>query len=164
MQNLLNNLEEASRIIKSVDHMLYVTYPLIKEPKLFIKLLEQTHKATKKIISSILEYEYLFRRVTLFNDIQRNFKNFQEKCAPRYNITEQELTKLKELFQLIEHHTQATTEFKRKERYIILVNGSQTIQITLEKTKDFLYLARKLLKVAQDTIYDTSAENYKKPV
>ena len=162
MNKILENLEESSRILKSVDHLLYVTFPLVKEPKMFIRLLEEIHKATKKIISSILEYEYLFKRVTLFNDTKRNLINFQEKCAPRYEITKPELDKIQELFQLIEAHTQSTTEFKREDKYIILINN-HPLTITLDNTKEFLHIAKELQKKAQDTIYHTNAENYKNP-
>jgi len=38
-------------------------------------------------ISSILQYEYLYKRITLYKNSKVNFKTFIEKCASRYRIS-----------------------------------------------------------------------------
>ena len=89
MEKPLENLKEAERIIKNADHMLYVTFPLIKDKRLILKILLETKTGITKCINSILQYDYLYKRITLRKDPRENFRIFENKCAERYSITKE---------------------------------------------------------------------------
>ena len=56
------NLQKARKKIEFADHMVYITFPLIKENKLIIKILAEINNALKILITSILQYEYEDRK------------------------------------------------------------------------------------------------------
>ena len=153
MEKFLENLQEAGKTISTADHMLYVTFPLIKDKKLLLKILLDTKIAISKCISSILQYEYLYKRIKLYNDSKTNFKTFEEKCAKRYGITKQEIRLIAELFDVVEEHKKSSMEFMKNTKIVILSQNLQPKIITIEKVKEFLALAKNILKKIEKTIH-----------
>jgi len=152
MDKFLENLQEASKIISTADHMLYVTFPLIKDKKLLLKILTDIKMALSKCISSILQYEYLYKRIKLYNNPKTNFKTFEEKCAEKYGVTKQDTKLILELFDIIEKHKKSSIEFMKNTKIIILSQNLQQKTITAEKIKEFLTLAKNILKKIKETI------------
>ena len=146
MQKFLQNLQEAQKTIQLIDHMIYVTYPLIKDKKLLLKLLLETKSAITNCINSILQYEYLYKRIDLYKNAKTNFKIFIKKCCPYYKITQKEIDSIIELFELIEKHEQSTVEFLRNEKVVILSENLKTETITIEKIKEFFNLSKEIMK------------------
>ena len=78
-------MREAESSIKSADHILYVTYPLVKDKQILIRAIIETKNAITKIINSILQYDYIFKRITLSKDPKENIKIFEEKSSINLN-------------------------------------------------------------------------------
>lgn len=152
MEKFLENLQDAENIIQTIDHMVYVTFPLIKDKKLLLKILLETKTAVANCINSILQYEYLYKRIKLYKDSKTNFRTFEERCAPRYKITKEEIKLIIELFDVAEKHKQSPFEFVRNEKVIILSENLEQKIITIEKTKEFLVLAKNILRKTGDKI------------
>ena len=152
MQKFIQNLEEAEKITKTVDHMAYMTYPLIKDKKLLLKILTETKNAIAKTINAILQYEYLYKRISLSPSPKINFENFQTKCATRYQITQEEIKTILEIFELVEKHNKSTMEFVREEKIVIMNNSDQPITFTIEKAKEFIALIKNILKKTRMTM------------
>ncbi|MFQ5532189.1 MAG: hypothetical protein ACE5ES_06245 [Candidatus Nanoarchaeia archaeon] len=152
MEKFLQNLQEADKIIRTIDHMFYVTFPLVKDKKLLLKIILEAKTAIKHLINSILQYEYLFKRATLYRDPKSNFKTFQQKCSKRYNISEQEISLILELFDIAEKHKQSSFEFIKNNKVVILSEDMSQKVLTVEKTKDFLNLAKGILQKTKQTI------------
>ena len=151
MEKFLQNLEEADRIIKAMDHLTYVTFPLVKDKRMLLKIISETKKAVALCINSILQYDYLYRKIRLYKDIKENFRTFGEKCAMRYGISQAEIAKIRELFELAEKHRKSPLEFVRKDKVVIMSENFQTSTVTLEKTKEYVILARNLLAKTEKT-------------
>jgi hypothetical protein len=146
MEKFLENIQEAQKTIQVIDHMIYVTYPLIKDKKILTKLLTETKKVITNCINSILQYEYLYKRITLYHNPKTNFKIFTEQCAQRYKITKEEIAFILKLFELIEKHKQSTMEFLKNEKVVILSENLKTETITIEKIKEFFNLSKSIME------------------
>ena len=146
MQKIFQNLHEADRIIKAVDHLVYVTFPLVKDKRMLLNIISETRKAVALCINSILQYDYLYKKIRLYKDTKENFITFKEKCAPRYGISQQEVDKITVLFELAEKHKKSPLEFVRNDKVVIMSENFQTNTITVEKTKEFVITARNLLE------------------
>ena len=152
MEKFLENLQKAQKIITSIDHMFYVTFPLIKDKRILIKILLETKTAIANCINSILQYDYLYKKINLYSKPEENFRTFSKKSAPRYNITEPEINSIKELFNIVEKHKQSTFEFIKNDKIIILSENLKPESITFEKTKQFLILGKNILRKTQKGI------------
>ncbi len=156
MEKFLENLAKAEKILHAADHMIYVTFPLIKDKRLLIKIIEEIRDAITACITSILQREYIYKRIKLYKDPKANFKTFTEKCAPRYNIQNDEIKLILELFDFVEKHKQSPFEFIKNEKVVILSNNLKPKTLTAEKTKEFLTLAKNILKKTKENFKKTS--------
>lgn len=146
MEKFLENIQEAQKTIQIIDHMIYVTYPLIKDKRILTKLLTETKKVIANCINSILQYEYLYKRITLYQNPKTNFKIFKEQCAKRYEITQEQVHIIINLFELVEKHKQSTMEFLKNEKVVILSKNLETETITIDKLKEFFNLSKDIMK------------------
>jgi len=103
-EKFIENLDKAASLLQTADHMLYMTYPLVKEKRLLLKILNETYTVVLSTVNAILQYEYFYKRINLYKDAKANFQVFQNKCAPRYGITTEQTEKIIEIFNLAEKH------------------------------------------------------------
>jgi hypothetical protein len=152
MEKFAEYLEEARKTIQILDHMVYITFPLIKDKRLLLKILLDVKIAISKCINSILQYEYIYKKINLCQNPKTNFRTFTEQCAKKYNITKEEILLIKELFNLVEKHNQSPFEFVRNDKIIILSENLKQNTLTIEKIKEFLILAKNVLNKAEKII------------
>jgi hypothetical protein len=152
MQKFLKSLDEAEKIIQTADYLIYRIFPIVKDKRLLLKILAEIKIAIVKCINSILQYEYLYKRVKLHKAPKTNFKTFIDKCAQRYQITEEEIRIINELFEVVEKHKQSPFVFMKDDKIVILLENSTQKIISIEKTKEFLGISKNVLRKAQSKI------------
>jgi len=139
-------LNKAEQSIRTADHMVYITYPLIKENRLLKKVLEGLFDSSMCIVQAILSYEYLYKRVELYQDARLNWENFKQKSAIRFGITTAEIEIIKELFSIGEKHKDSSMEFVRKERIVIMSDNLRTESIGVDQLKRYLNTLKLILQ------------------
>jgi len=152
MQKFLEYISEAERKIKIADHFIYMTFPIVRDNKLLLKILSELNSAILNCISAILQYEYIYKRISLTKDAKSNFQIFIQKCSPRYDITEEEIKQITNLINLAEKHKRSPFEFVRGNKVVILSDNLQQETLTIEKIKKFLETSKILLKKTKQTI------------
>ena len=146
MQNFLKYLEEAEKTTLTIDHLVYVTFPLIKDKRLLLKALSEMKDAILSCVNSILCYEHFYKRISMRKNSLENFKIFVERCALPYEITQEEIILISNLFNLVQKHKESGFEFMRHEKVVILSGNLETEVITIEKIKFFLAMLKGILK------------------
>jgi len=152
MEKILENLEEAEKLIKTTDHLIYLSFPLLKDKRILLKAVIKIKEVLNKCINSILKYDFLDKKIRLYKDPKKNFKVFKDTSAKRYNINPQEIKEIIEIFDLAEHQEKSSMEFMKNNQVIILSETMQQKQVTLEKTKSFLFLAKNILKKTKENL------------
>ena len=146
------SLEEAAGLVKTADHLIYLSFPLLQDKRILLKALVKIKESMNICISLILRYEYLNKRIRLYKDPKKNFKVFKDTCARKYEITNQEVNKIVELFEIAEHQEKSSMEFMKDNRVIILSEKMEKKEINLEKAKDFLLLTKNILKKTKENL------------
>ncbi len=146
MTKFLEYLHEAQKIVSVIDHIYYVSFQLIKDRRMLIKILVESKKAIAHCINAILQYEYLFTRIVLYQDANLNMRSFEKRCATLYEISESEIKKIRELFEIVKHYNNSSFEFKRDEKIVILTDSMVSVVLTQEKIKEFLILSKNILE------------------
>ncbi|MDD5192195.1 MAG: hypothetical protein PHH54_00180 [Candidatus Nanoarchaeia archaeon] len=144
MEKYQENLKEAIRSLQIADHMTYVTFPLVNEQRLLLKIFDEIYKSIRNCVNAILNYEYLYKRVHLYVDNGENMRTFA-KCAKSYNLSHEQVKKILEILELNKKHEQSAMEFVKKDRIIILSESLGTQTIDVRKIKEYLILAKELL-------------------
>ena len=146
------NLNEAERLLKTSDHLIYVSYTLLKDQKLLIKILPEIKIAISKTLNAVLQNEYILKRIKLYKNPKDNFETFKKKCAPLYKVTNSEISKIEELFKIVESHEKSPMEFTRGENVVILSDTNSHLIVNFEKTKEFLQLGKVILEKVREKI------------
>jgi hypothetical protein len=148
MEKHMQYLSEAIKSMKIADHIIYITYPTIKDKRLLLKALDSVHESVAKTVNSILQYDYLWKRIQLYREPRQNFEIFKSKCSKRLNLSPDDLSILIELFSLIELHRKSSMEFSRQNKIVIMSDNLKTSVLDLEKAKNYLNLSKKLIERA----------------
>lgn len=152
MEKFFQYLEDAEKTIRTLDHLVYITFPIVKDKRLLLKIILELKLSIANCINAILQYEYLYKRIKLYQDPKTNLKTFEEKCSPRYSITQEEIQLIKKLFSLAEAHKKSPMEFVKEEKVIIMSEQFMPRVLTIEETKKFLTLAKAILSKTKKTM------------
>ena len=146
-ERFILSLDRAREQIQTADHLTYITFPLIKENKLLLKILEGIYSGIANIINAILQYEYMYKRIQIYASARDNFETFK-RITGRYNISSEQLSKIIEIFSLVEHHKKSPFEFVKNGKIVIMSENMKAEILTLEKIKMFLLEAKDVLRKA----------------
>lgn len=138
-------LEQAENSLRLVDHMVYITYPLIKENRLLQKIIEQLGEIAENIVKAALFYEYIYKRIQIPTSQEHYFNLFKAKCTNSFEINTTETSLMEELFDLIEKHKNSPLEFSRKDKLVIMSNGLRAEAINIERLKKYLNVLKIVL-------------------
>lgn len=144
------SLKKAIKNLQIADHMAYITYPLLKDKRLILKILDEIYEVIIYTINSILQYDYLWKRIQLYKDAKSNFQTFSEKCTPRCGISHEQVLEILEILLLVEKHRKSSLEFARKDKVVIMTNSLKTSIIDIERIKKYLLASKKLVQSASN--------------
>jgi hypothetical protein len=147
---LVDALVESERCWQSAEHMIKVILPVVKDQKLFLRALETLYKGAVLAVSSILKYEYLFKRVSLYKDADKNLEVFFKRCAMHYGLSVEERTSLNKLLVFGKKHKESGFEFSRIGKMVILDDNLSTTEINRQTIDEFIFVLRKLLTGARN--------------
>ena len=139
------NLKQAIRSLQIADHMTYVTFPLVNEQRLILKIFDEIYKSIIGCINAILNYEYLYKRINLYTNNNDNMQTFVNKCAKNYELNNEQIKKIKEIIELNKRHKQSAMEFVKKDKIVILSDSLKTQILNIQIIKQYLLIAKELL-------------------
>jgi hypothetical protein len=146
LEKYQESMKDALKNIRVADHIIYITYPVIKDKRLLLKSLDAIYDSIVNIINAVLQYEYIWKRVQIYSNPKENFETFINKSARRYNLSPEDISGIETLFTLVESYRKSAMEFMRKEKIIIMSPGLSTTTLDAEKVKRYLSLARRIFE------------------
>jgi len=156
MNEFMDLRERAKKNIQIADHMITMSYPLFKDPKILVSAVNSLLKAMENAISSVLEYEKLFKRIPIYHDsldVKANL--FKEKIVPRYKLNEKHIKLVKTLMDLSKAHKESSIEFPRKDKFVIC---SDTYELRTITENDLKNLIKETKSLVED-IYQVTRKN-----
>ncbi|MBU1199463.1 MAG: hypothetical protein KKF46_05520 [Nanoarchaeota archaeon] len=112
--------DKAIQKIKVADHMLFMTYPLVQDPKLLLAIIENISASLDYSISALLQHERLFKRIPPYHDtFPSRFDIFQNKMLTRYGLNSNSVKLVKDVRMILSEHKRSPVEFARKDKFVI---------------------------------------------
>lgn len=135
--------ERSIKKLKVADHMLFVTYPVVKEAKLLIAVLENIFLSYTNSMAALLHYDRLFHKIPPFKDnFESKFHLFKEKCMPRYDLNRSYIKDMQELKMLLIEHKKSPVEFTKKDKFVICSDKFKMKAITVSDMKGYINKAK----------------------
>ncbi len=157
----------ARKKIQIADHMLTMTYPMVKDPKLLLAVMENIFLALTNSIGSLLHYERNYKRVPPFQDtFVSKFNVFKEKCVGMHRIDEEAVFMVGEIKDIIMQHKKSPVEFTRNDSFVICSEDYKMKTISLEKMRDYVSKSRVFIQNINNIInrnqqiYNNSVRNF----
>jgi len=145
--------DKALQKIKIADHMLFMTYPVVKDPKLLLAIIENIFTSLDYGVGALLHYERLFKKIPPFNDTYPSrMEMFRSKVLPRYGLNPNYLSLIQDVKGVLSEHKNSPVSFIRKDKFVICspTYSIKTVDINLVKkyifeTKVFLSTVNKIV-------------------
>ena len=133
-------LHLAIKKMRIADHMISVTIPVIKDPKLLIGTVENIAESFKQGLLSILLYEKEMKTIPAFdqNNINQMLTIFQHKIVRRFNLPVMYAEKIREAIDLSHWRKKAPVEFSRKGSYVMCSEKYEIKQLSEKKVKEMV--------------------------
>ncbi|MBW2976469.1 hypothetical protein KY347_03415 [Candidatus Woesearchaeota archaeon] len=137
----------AGKKLQLADHMLTMTYPMVKDSRLLLSSIENLFLAFSYGMGSVLYYDRIFKRIPPFPDnFTSKFELFRDKCLKRYNMGNECLGIIKDLRDIIIAHKKSPMEFSRKESFVICNGDYRVRTISLKEVRSYVEKAKLFLK------------------
>jgi len=143
--------EKAQSRLKIADHMLTMTYPLVKDTKLLLVIMKNLFLSLTYAMSSILYYERLFKRIPLFSDnFESKFSIFKEKCINKYDIPQEYVRLLQNVKSTMMEHKKSPIEFERKGAFVICSDSYKLRTISTSQIKDYIAKTKEFIQISSN--------------
>jgi len=153
MEKFQEARDKAKRNLQIADHMAYMTYRVVQDPKLLMAIMENIFLALTNAMSSLLYYERLFKRVPPFaENFEAKFALFKEKIAPRFNIDKQYLNLIRDVKEVIVEHRKSPVEFVRNDRFVICNSSYKMRTISIEQIKKYVAQSKLFVNMINDIV------------
>ncbi|MAG61292.1 hypothetical protein CMI43_00510 [Candidatus Pacearchaeota archaeon] len=151
MEQYEQNLKEAARHLQIADHMTYVTFPLINDHRLLLKIFDEIYGSIIGCVNAILNYEAMYKRIKLYSGINDNFNTFA-RIGKNYNLSNEQVKRIKDLIELNKKHKKSAMEFVRQDKVVIMSDNLGTQVLDLITIKKYLLLAKELMMKVREKI------------
>jgi hypothetical protein len=152
-------LERAQKDIRLADHMLNVTYKLIKEPKMLLTVMERLHSGLVAAIASILYFERLYKRIPPFVENQQSMiDTFKARCARRYSTDSAYITLVTEVAEILHDHRESPVEFRKDDKFVICSPSYNLKIVKVDDIKKYIERAKSFVRIAEEMV------KYERPI
>jgi len=154
MQHLRDLIEDANRRISTADHLVYMTYPMLRDPKLIMKIAENIEEAMRSAIEAVVYYDRLYKRIQpTGEEFTSKYYAFKSSCAKRYNIQGEHILAFEDLRKLIMDHKESPTSFVKGDAIVICADHFRNVrQVSFDKVKNFLNTAKQFILKANQIV------------
>ncbi len=145
--------DEARKRLTAADHILTQTYPLLRDPKLLLAVLQHLHEALESGMLALLGHEAGAKRIpTVPEDRAARLSLFRQHVVPRYGVPNDFLRLMGEVRETLEEHRKSPVEFVRKGEFVICDEGYRVRTLTVEQLKRHLVRAKAFLGFMEEKV------------
>ncbi len=143
MEELQFKFKDAVDSLKRASHMLHVTYPLVKDPRLFIGIMINLDKSLKSGLDSLLYYERMYKKISPYpDDFILKLEVFRKIIGTRYNFDKDLPKFIFKIDQIMKNRKKAPVEFAKNGNFVICDSDYRTKILKPEEIKEYLSKAK----------------------
>jgi len=135
----------AKEQIKIGDHMLYMTYPILKENKLIISIAENIYNAMLYSMDALLMYERMYKRILLYPDKFSVKLEILRKISARYNLSGEIIPIMQDLKIFLDERKNSRVEFAKNDKYVLFNQKQELRSLGIEKLKQNLNISKNFI-------------------
>ncbi|MFW5746204.1 MAG: hypothetical protein ACOCWQ_01490 [Nanoarchaeota archaeon] len=134
--------QQATRHVRTAEHLLRTTYPLLQDPKLLLGVLHNLYDAQKLALDHLLSEIGHDPHHYASAESKMRILQFQSKdCMPASRIR-----LITDTRQLVERHHGAPVEFRRKGTYVMCSDAYEMTTLSEENLDSILQKTKEMVK------------------
>ncbi|MFH1399588.1 MAG: hypothetical protein ABIG95_05755 [Candidatus Woesearchaeota archaeon] len=153
MERFQEYREKARQKLKIADHMITMTYPLVRDTRLLLSVIENIFLALTNSIASVLYYERLFKRIPPFHDtFDSKLNMFKSKIVPKYSVDKVYLEMINDIKDIIIQHKKSPVEFTRKDVFVIAGESYALKTVTVDQIKKYIGMSKNFISRMEEIV------------
>jgi hypothetical protein len=142
-------LKDSAKHLQISDHMTYVTFPIVNEKRLILKIFEEIAKSINSVIDAAIDFEFTNQNLILHQKKENNIINFLDNLNKKYNLNKEDIEEIKEILYIEKKYKESSIDFVKQDKVVIMSDDLNIHTLTIEKIKDYLIFAKNLfLKIS----------------
>lgn len=138
--------------LQLADHILTMTYPIVKDSKLLLAVVENLFLSLTNAMGAILHYERTFKRVPPFQDnFTSKYSLFREYVIKK-DIDNEYLRLIRDTKDILVKHKKSPVEFARKDRFVICNEDYKIRTVSVDELKAYISKAKSFLTLTKNII------------
>lgn len=147
MSRVQRFIDEAKDVFKSADHLAYMTYPMIREPKLIYSIAEKLYIVNSRIMDALLYHELSQKAIPVVPiEFETRLNLFRDHLAKKHRISNEIIEMIINLYELVQASRTCPIAFPKNESYNFYCNNTRTKTISIETAKKYINLTRQFIK------------------
>ncbi|MBT7903353.1 hypothetical protein HN587_05810 [Candidatus Woesearchaeota archaeon] len=153
MKSYSQSLSAAQKKIQVADHMLTQTYPMVKDPKLLLAVLENIFVSTSYSLDALLFFMRDQKEIPQFQEsFDSKYNSFKLHLAKKHNFSTEEINLILDLKKFVKFHKDSPVEFSRNNKFVICSDKYEMKEISLSEMKQYIKKANAFLKKIENII------------
>ncbi len=146
MERFQQELSDGRRQLMTADHLVSVTYPLVKDNKLLLIAAGNLFSSAKSLMASLLHYDEAFKRIPHFREEYDSMLYwFRQRCLPYYGLSRDYGVAADDLRILLDEHKASSVEFSRSDGLVICSDSYRIRKITVTQLKSYVEVLKRML-------------------
>jgi len=145
-------LSDSIKSIHIADRILTMTYPLVKDEKLLVAVLDNTYLAASGAINAILENQRELKKIPPYHaDLDSKMNVLRLKLCNELKINPKDIVFIEELKELVKAQKTSKIEFNRPDKRVFF-DGNEVHSLSkiilekhIEKTKNLISISERVL-------------------
>jgi hypothetical protein len=139
--------DKAFEKIKIADHMLFVTYPMLRDPKLLIVVVDNVFASLDFGMAALLHYERLFKRIPPFKEsFPSRLEMFKSMVIPHNNLSPNYVKLITDVRTLLAEHRKSPVSFVKNEKVVICSPSYKVKTVDVELVKRYVFETKLFVK------------------
>lgn len=139
-------LQFAKKEIEVADHLLYMTYPMVKETKFLLAIIDHIIKSGRAALQALLEYERFYKRIEAYpKNFAMEISIYRQKLESKYEFDHVFYRLLNKLLEVQKFDQNSTVRFKRGDKYILTSSTYEMTTLDENSVKRYSSVTRKFV-------------------
>jgi hypothetical protein len=138
---------QAKKEIEITHHLLFVTFPLLKETKFLTTISNHIIKASRLALESLLEYKRHYKEIDPFpNNFAVMVNIYQTQLERDLKFDKNYARLLTQLLEVQKFERESKVRFKRKQAYILTREDFSIMTLDREKVTRYARVSKNLIR------------------
>ncbi|MBS3064331.1 MAG: hypothetical protein J4472_00790 [DPANN group archaeon] len=153
-------LKAAKKEMEVADHLLFVTYPMVKDSKFLLSIASKISTSARAALQALLEYEKANNTIVDYPpSFVAQMHIYKKELERKHNLDPTFHRLLQRLFEIYQSSRNSLVKFKRGDSYVLATKNYTLSVLDYETVKKYANVTKKFIKSVDEIIKVTDVQD-----